>query len=126
YDADGQVHALPESMLPVELPDTPDYSPRSFDPDDADSEPEPPLGRLRDWVNVELDLGDGLKSYTRETNTMPNWAGSGFYEMRYVDPNNESALISPENEAYWMGPREGKRSGGADLYVGGVEHAVLH
>ncbi|MFC5370270.1 leucine--tRNA ligase [Arcanobacterium bovis] len=126
YDADGQVHALPESMLPVELPDTPDYSPRSFDPDDAESEPEPPLGRLQDWVNVELDLGDGKQTYQRDTNTMPNWAGSCFYEMRYVDPNNDNALIAPENEAYWMGPRDGKQAGGADLYVGGVEHAVLH
>ncbi|WP_124053800.1 leucine--tRNA ligase [Arcanobacterium ihumii] len=126
YDDEGQVHALPESMLPVALPDTPDYSPRSFDPDDADSEPEPPLGRLQDWVNVELDLGDGVKTYKRDTNTMPNWAGSCWYEMRYVDPTNDDAFIAPENEKYWMGPREGKIAGGADLYVGGVEHAVLH
>ena len=126
YDAEGQAHALPESMLPVELPDTPDYSPRSFDPEDADSEPEPPLGRLTDWVEVELDLGDGVKTYKRDTNTMPNWAGSCWYELRYADPDNQDYFCAPENEEYWMGPREGMISGGTDLYVGGVEHAVLH
>ncbi|MDR6938945.1 leucine--tRNA ligase [Arcanobacterium hippocoleae] len=126
YDAQGNVHALPESMLPVNLPDTPDYSPRAFDPDDATSSPEPPLGRLQDWVNVELDLGEGPKVYQRDTNTMPNWAGSCWYELRYLDPNHDAAFCAPENEAYWMGPKEGKACGGADLYVGGVEHAVLH
>ncbi|MCI6574787.1 MAG: class I tRNA ligase family protein [Actinomycetaceae bacterium] len=128
YDDEGIVYALPESMLPLELPDTPDYSPRSYDPDDADSQPEPPLGRLHDWVNVELDLSDGkgMRSFKRDTNTMPNWAGSCWYEMRYLDPNNSERFCAPENEAYWMGPRAGKESGGADLYVGGVEHAVLH
>ncbi|MEZ7898882.1 MAG: leucine--tRNA ligase [Flaviflexus sp.] len=128
YDEDGGAHALPESMLPVELPETPDYSPRSYDPDDANSEPEPPLGRLTDWVKVTLDLGEGEKTYYRDTNTMPNWAGSCWYELRYLDPTNEDAFVSPENEKYWMGPRPevGNTSGGADLYVGGVEHAVLH
>ena len=113
-------------MLPIELPDTPDYSRRPFDPDDADSNPEPPLGRLDDWVNVELDLGDGPKMYTRDTNTMPNWAGSCWYELRYLDPNNTEKFVDPEVEEYWMGPTEAKKAGGADLYVGGVEHAVLH
>ena len=126
YDEAGNVHALPEAMLPVELPDTPDYSPRSFDPEDSNSNPEPPLGRLQDWVNVELDLGDGVKTYQRDTNTMPNWAGSCWYELRYLDPVNAETFCAPENEAYWMGPKAGKESGGADLYVGGVEHAVLH
>ena len=126
YDEDGKPHDLPESMLPIELPDTPDYSPRSFDPDDADSNPEPPLGRLDDWVNVELDLGDGPKMYTRDTNTMPNWAGSCWYELRYLDPNNTEKFVDPEVEEYWMGPTEAKKAGGTDLYVGGVEHAVLH
>ncbi|MDY5404121.1 MAG: leucine--tRNA ligase [Trueperella sp.] len=126
YDAEGNAHALPESMLPVDLPDTPDYSPRSFDPDDATSNPEPPLGRLQDWVNVELDLGDGPQMYTRDTNTMPNWAGSCWYELRYLDPHNDERFVDPAVEEYWMGPREGKVAGGADLYVGGVEHAVLH
>ncbi|MEU8818164.1 leucine--tRNA ligase [Actinoplanes sp. NPDC048796] len=126
YDETGLPIALPESMLPVVLPDVDDFSPRTFDPDDADSEPETPLSRKKDWVNVELDLGDGLKTYTRETNTMPQWAGSCWYELRYLDPDNEKALVDPENEAYWMGPRRDGDSGGVDLYVGGVEHAVLH
>ena len=119
-------HALPEEMLPVELPEISDYSPRTFDPDDADTEPEAPLGRAQEWVNVTLDLGDGPKKYRRETNTMPQWAGSCWYEMRYTDPTNSTAFASQENLSYWMGPREGKISGGTDLYIGGVEHAVLH
>ncbi|WP_435198100.1 leucine--tRNA ligase [Janibacter sp. GS2] len=135
FDEEGTAHALPESMLPVELPEVEHYSPRTFDPDDASSEPEPPLGRATEWVEVELDLGDGPQKYRRETNTMPNWAGSCWYYLRYLDPANDSALVDPDNEAYWVGPREetvpgappGSRDpGGVDLYIGGVEHAVLH
>lgn len=130
YDADGRAHPLPESALPVELPDVPDYSPVSFDPDDADSEPSPPLGKATEWVHVELDLGDGLQTYTRDTNVMPQWAGSSWYELRYTDPHNSEELCAKENEAYWMGPRPAEHGpndpGGVDLYVGGVEHAVLH
>ncbi|WP_188043243.1 leucine--tRNA ligase [Changpingibacter yushuensis] len=128
WDADGNVHALPESALPIELPEISDYSPKSYDPEDADSSPEPPLGRASDWVEVELDLGDGLKKYHRDTNTMPQWAGSCWYELRYADPTNPDTFCAPENESYWMGPRpeNGNISGGTDLYVGGVEHAVLH
>lgn len=130
YDADGRAHALPESALPVELPDIPDYAPVSFDPDDADSEPSPPLGKATEWVHVELDLGDGLRTYTRDTNVMPQWAGSSWYELRYTDPQNPDELCAKENEAYWMGPRPEIHGpddpGGVDLYVGGVEHAVLH
>ncbi|MCK6209473.1 leucine--tRNA ligase [Georgenia sp. EYE_87] len=137
YDAEGRVHALPESMVPVELPEVPDYSPRTFDPDDATSSPEPPLGRVPEWVQVELDLGEGRQTYYRDTNTMPNWAGSSWYELRYLDPRNSEVLVDPEVERYWMGPRPATTapdgtavpanvSGGADLYVGGVEHAVLH
>jgi leucyl-tRNA synthetase len=130
YDADGRAHPLPESALPVELPDIPDYSPVLFDPDDADSEPSPPLGKVTEWVHVELDLGDGLKPYTRDTNVMPQWAGSSWYELRYADPHNSETFCAKENEAYWMGPRPAEHGahdpGGVDLYVGGVEHAVLH
>ncbi|MCW2525573.1 MAG: leucyl-tRNA synthetase [Pseudonocardiales bacterium] len=126
YDETGLPIALPDSMLPLELPDTDQFSPASFDPDDADSMPEPPLGRLGDWVNVTLDLGDGPKQYRRETNTMPNWAGSCWYELRYLDPHNTDALVDPEIERYWMGPHADRPLGGVDLYVGGVEHAVLH
>jgi leucyl-tRNA synthetase len=88
-------------------------------------------------VNVELDLGDGrgLRRFRRETNTMPNWAGSCWYYLRYLDPTNAEALVDPANERYWIGPQAnpvpgapaGARDpGGVDLYVGGVEHAVLH
>ncbi len=126
YDESDLPVPLPESMLPVELPDTDDFSPKSFPPDDADSVPEPPLSRLRDWVDVELDLGDGLKRYRRDTNTMPNWAGSCWYELRYLDPTNDERFVDPEIERYWMGPTAERPLGGVQLYVGGVEHAVLH
>ena len=126
YDEGGHPIALPDSMLPVDLPEVPDFSPRTFAPDDVTSEPEPPLGRVAEWVNVELDLGDGPKTYRRETNTMPNWAGSSWYELRYTDPNNTEVMADPENERYWLGPREPGGTGGVDLYIGGVEHAVLH
>ncbi|MFE9407188.1 leucine--tRNA ligase [Streptomyces sp. NPDC006704] len=126
YDEDGIAHPLPESMLPLELPEVDDYSPRTFEPDDADTSPETPLSRNEDWVNVELDLGDGVKKYRRETNTMPNWAGSCWYQLRYLDPHNSEKLVDPAVEQYWMGPREGQPTGGVDLYVGGAEHAVLH
>jgi leucyl-tRNA synthetase len=126
YDEHDLPVALPDPMLPVELPDVPDYAPRTFPPDDADSEPEPPLARVPEWVNVELDLGDGPRRYRRDTNTMPNWAGSCWYELRYVDPTDTERLVDPENERYWMGPRAPGETGGVDFYVGGVEHAVLH
>lgn len=130
YDADGRAHALDEAALPVELPDVPDYSPVLFDPDDADSEPSPPLAKATEWVHVELDLGDGLRPYSRDTNVMPQWAGSSWYELRYTDPHNSERFAALENEAYWMGPRPAEHGpqdpGGVDLYVGGAEHAVLH
>ena len=126
FDEDGHPHAVPDHLLPVELPDVPDYSPRTFEPDDVTSEPEPPLGRAHDWLDVELDLGDGPRRYRRDTNTMPNWAGSSWYQLRYADPHNADVLVDPANEAYWMGPTSDKATGGVDLYVGGVEHAVLH
>jgi len=126
YDDAGVTHALPASMLPVELPDVDDYSPRTYAPDDATSDPEAPLARAREWVEVELDLGDGPRRYRRETNTMPNWAGSCWYELRYLDPTNDERFVDPEIERYWLGPRGGDHPGGVDLYVGGAEHAVLH
>ncbi|MGH3881967.1 MAG: leucine--tRNA ligase [Pseudonocardiaceae bacterium] len=130
YDTDGRPHPLPESMLPVELPDVEDYSPTTFDPDDADSEPAPPLAKATDWVEVQLDLGDGVQTYRRDTNVMPQWAGSCWYQLRYVDPDNSEAMCDPVNERYWMGPRPQLHGaddpGGLDLYVGGVEHGVLH
>jgi leucyl-tRNA synthetase len=129
YDEHDVAHVIPEDMLPVLLPDTDSFSPRTFEPEDANSDPESPLDRLEDWVNVTLDLGDGPKQYRRDTNVMPQWAGSCWYEMRYLDPTNEDRFVDPEVEKYWMGPRTDQRPdhpGGVDLYVGGVEHAVLH
>ncbi|HEX8867297.1 MAG TPA: class I tRNA ligase family protein, partial [Lentzea sp.] len=130
YDEAGTAIPLPESMLPIELPDVDDYSPRTFDPEDADTEPSPPLSRATEWTTVELDLGDGLKTYRRDTNTMPNWAGSCWYQLRYVDPVETERFVNPENEKYWLGPRTAEHGptdpGGVDLYIGGVEHAVLH
>ena len=137
FDDDGVGYPVPDDQLPLTLPDVPDYSPKTFDPDDAQSSPEPPLSRVPEWVNVELDLGDGRgrRGFRRETNTMPNWAGSCWYYFRYLDPANHEAFVDPANEAYWLakqptaveGAPAGTRDpGGVDLYVGGVEHAVLH
>jgi leucyl-tRNA synthetase len=134
YDEYGPV-ALPESALPVVLPEIPDFEPVTSD--DPDALPEPPLARAVDWVEVELDLdgpawegyGQGPRTYLRETNTMPQWAGSCWYYLRYLDPTNEDALVDPVVEHAWA---EGTRADGSpkvglvDLYVGGVEHAVLH
>ncbi|MGH9084465.1 MAG: leucine--tRNA ligase, partial [Acidimicrobiales bacterium] len=126
YDEHDLPRAVPESELPVLLPEVDDYSPRTFAIDDTTSEPEPPLGRNAAWAEVTLDLGDGPKAYRRELSTMPNWAGSCWYELRYLDPTNENAFVDPEVERYWMGPQHHGDTGGVDLYVGGVEHAVLH
>jgi leucyl-tRNA synthetase len=126
YDETGLPIALPDAMLPVALPEVEDFSPRTFDIEDADSMPETPLSRAKEWVEVTLDLGDGPRTYTRETNVMPQWAGSSWYELRYLDPANSNALVDPANERYWMGPKRPGDVGGVDLYVGGVEHAVLH
>lgn len=137
FDDDGVAHSIPESMLPLELPDVPDFSPKTFEPEDDSSAPEPTLARATDWVSVELDLGDGkgTRRFTRETNTMPNWAGSCWYYLRYLDPANDEAFVDPAVEQYWMGrhdnavegaPAGVADPGGVDLYIGGVEHAVLH
>jgi len=131
-DPAGLPVALPESMLPVELPDVDDYSPKTYPPDAADTEPEPPLSRAAEWLDVELDLGNGPRHYRRETNTMPQWAGSCWYYLRYLDPHNGEHLVDAEIERYWLGPDQARAvgsapdPGGVDLYVGGVEHAVLH
>ena len=118
WDDEGPI-PVPEDQLPVELPEIDDYSPRTYDPDDANTEPEPPLSRATEWLRA----GEGL---TRETNTMPQWAGSCWYELRYLDPDNHDRFVDAEVERFWMGPRGGDDPGGVDLYVGGVEHAVLH
>jgi leucyl-tRNA synthetase len=126
YDEAGHPHALPDSMLPLELPPTDSFSPRTFDPDDAMSDPESPLDRLTEWMYPTLDLGDGPQRYRRDSNVMPQWAGSCWYELRYCDPDNTDHFVDPAIERYWMGPQPDGGPGGVDLYVGGVEHAVLH
>jgi leucyl-tRNA synthetase len=126
FDEDDQPVALPESMLPVVLPEVDDYSPQSFAEDDVTSEPQPPLARKTDWVEVTLNLGDGPRTYRRDANVMPQWAGSCWYELRYLDPTNDEAFVGAEVERYWMGPQHDGDPGGVDLYVGGAEHAVLH
>ena len=128
YDDDGVAIALPDDQLPLTLPEVDDYSPQSFDPLDATSEPVPPLARATEWAFVTLDLGDGPKRYRRELNVMPQWAGSCWYELRYLDPTNNKTFCDPGVEQYWMGkdPNRPGDPGGVDLYVGGVEHAVLH
>lgn len=134
YDEDDLPVALGEEMLPVTLPDVVDFSPVVFDPDDASSDPVPPLRRAEAWTRVALDLGggEGVRVYRREPNTMPQWAGSCWYYLRYLDPENDRTFCDPRLERYWMGPRAGGSArgrqdpGGVDLYVGGVEHAVLH
>ncbi len=124
YDDHGPI-ALPDSMLPVELPVVTDFEPTTSD--DPDALPAPPLARAEDWVIAELDLGDGPRQYRREVNTMPQWAGSCWYYLRYLDPTNETEFVDPATERYWSGADgEPPASGMVDLYVGGVEHAVLH
>ncbi|TAE78134.1 MAG: leucine--tRNA ligase [Verrucomicrobia bacterium] len=115
---DGHHHAVPDSELPLLAPPLDDYKPSGT--------PEPLLSKARDWV----ELPDGS---IRETNTMPQWAGSCWYYLRYCDPRNSSRFISNEAERYWSGSSaEAKGAGGSpatgmvDLYVGGTEHAVLH
>jgi leucyl-tRNA synthetase len=125
YDEFGP-RALPDAALPVLLPETESFAPRTFDANDEFSNPESPLDRLDWWTEAEIDLGDGVRTYHRDTNVMPNWAGSCWYELRYLDPTNTQVLVDKEVERYWMGPQGPGHPGGVDLYVGGVEHAVLH
>jgi len=128
WDTEGVAHSLPDDLLPLTLPEMADFSPARLDPDDATTLPQPPLSRAAAWASLRLDLGDGPQIYTRELNVMPQWAGSCWYELRYVDPTNTESFCDPANEAYWLGkqPDRADDPGGVDLYVGGVEHAVLH
>ena len=122
FDETGLPLAVPESQLPVELPELIDWAPRALD---ESSDPEPPLGRATQWATATYDLGDGERTYSRELSTMPQWAGSCWYYLRYLDPTNDDVLVDPDVERYWMADAAGG-VGGVDLYVGGVEHAVLH
>jgi leucyl-tRNA synthetase len=111
----GHLHhrALPESALPLQPPELSDFKPTSTG--------EPPLARAKEWV----ELPGGSK---RETNTMPQWAGSCWYYLRFTDARNDRQFCGTEAEHYWMGTQPSGRGArqGVDLYVGGVEHAVLH
>ena len=102
---DGDVEAVAEADLPVELPEVEDYKPSKSG--------DPPLSNARDWLTVDIDGKSGI----RETNTMPQWAGSSWYFLRFVDPQNDDDPWNKEKESYWMP---------VDLYIGGQEHAVLH
>ncbi|MBU6182086.1 MAG: leucine--tRNA ligase [Verrucomicrobia bacterium] len=105
----GRHRPVCESELPVVQPDLDDFKPTGT--------PEPPLSKARDWIRYSATAG-------RETNTMPQWAGSCWYYLRFCDPQNSNRFIGPEADHYWMG--KNSRPGGVDLYVGGTEHAVLH
>jgi len=106
HKADGTIVALDESELPLGLPELEDYKPTQTG--------EPPLAKATDWVHVTLP--DGTKA-RRETNTMPQWAGSCWYYLRYMDPTNDKEPFAGKTEKYWLP---------VDLYIGGAEHAVLH
>ncbi len=124
YREDGGI--VPEKVenLPVTLPEMEDYRPHASD--DPNAEPQTPLSRAPDsWKYVERD-GQRLR---RELNTMPQWAGSCWYYLRFCDPHNDAAAIAPEVDRYWLGgklPDGREKVGGVDLYMGGAEHAVLH
>ncbi len=112
---DGSIRAVEETDLPVTLPPMDDFRPTASD--DPDAPPRPPLSRApQSW---RYPVIDGVR-YERELNTMPQWAGSCWYYLRFIDNNNQDRFIDPGKEAYWMGDN------GVDLYIGGVEHAVLH
>ncbi len=104
-DATGVVRRLSVADLPLKLPDLEDFRPTGS--------PEGPLAKAAGWVHVTLDG----KTYRRETNTMPQWAGSCWYYLRYIDPTNAETFADPDKLKYWLP---------VDLYVGGAEHAVLH
>jgi leucyl-tRNA synthetase len=99
---------LQEKELPVVPPPLDDYKPTGTG--------EPPLAKAKEWIRYS-------EKAIRETNTMPQWAGSCWYYLRFCDPHNDKRFVGEEAERYWMG---GDKSGGVDLYVGGTEHAVLH
>ena len=110
WDKETGLHQpLPENELPLLQPEMEDFKPSG--------DPRGPLVKATQWIHYS-------DRYTRETNTMPQWAGSCWYYLRYLDPHNDRQFVSPDVEKYWMG--SGGNPGGVDLYVGGTEHAVLH
>jgi leucyl-tRNA synthetase len=129
-DDEGNHWPVRAEALPVTLPELADFKPVES------STPQPPLARAKSWVRttagaagVDAALLPAATPVSRETNTMPNWAGSCWYYLRYCDPRNEKALVGTAAERYWMVSGKdggGTHAGGVDLYVGGNEHAVLH
>ena len=121
---DGGIVAEDEANLPVALPEMEDYRPHASD--DPHAEPQTPLSRApAEWRCIERDG----RNLCREANTMPQWAGSCWYYLRFCDPKNDDCAIAPEVDRYWLGGKgaDGKpKAGGVDLYMGGAEHAVLH
>ncbi|MDZ4698639.1 MAG: leucine--tRNA ligase [Rhodothermales bacterium] len=115
HGPNGEIRPLEVRDLPNRLPEMEDFSPTASD--DPTAPPRPPLSRAPEsWRVVTID---GVR-YERELNTMPQWAGSCWYYLRFIDPTNSRGFVDPEKERYWMGGK------GIDLYVGGAEHAVLH
>ncbi len=124
HGPDGEIVPLDESELPLTLPEIDDFRPTVV-AEGSDEMPSPPLGRAKDWATVTRNG----KTYRRELNTMPQWAGSCWYYLRFTDPWNKNRLASKEAEQYWMlSKRKDGRPhvGGIDMYMGGAEHAVLH
>ncbi len=155
----GEVYPLDASELPVMLPEIEDYTPKGSE--NPNAPPAPPLGRATEWANVTGYVTEGgsvrllapgrqppegvkFREFRRELNTMPQWAGSCWYYLRYLDSKNEGRFVDPAVEGYWMrgsstalgnldtaraearGSSSVPHTGGVDLYVGGAEHAVLH
>jgi leucyl-tRNA synthetase len=122
--------ALPEDQLPLLLPALEDFKPKASN--DPDAPPQPPLARITDWVKTTCPVCGAPAE--REVNAMPQWAGSCWYYLRYLDPKNDKAFVDPKIEKYWMTPgslpgwkkTDEQKAGGVDLYIGGAEHAVLH
>ncbi len=123
HGPNGEVVALDESDLPVQLPEMDDFKPAASQ--DPNAPPQPPLARADEsWRVVER----GGVQYSRELNTMPQWAGSCWYYLRFLDPHNGESFVGRDAQDYWMQPGPARSGGqeGVDLYVGGAEHAVLH
>ncbi len=124
FDEQGEHHAVGEDALPVRLPELADYQPIESE------EPMPLLAKATSWVRTTAGEArvPGLPAsarVTRETNTMPGWAGSCWYYLRYCDPKNAARFVGEHAESYWM-TGSGGGVPGVDLYIGGAEHAVLH
>ncbi len=126
HTQDGRTFPVCESNLPVRLPNIDDYAPAISD------DPQPLLGKVEQWAHttageagVDPNLLPPDTPVHRETNTMPGWAGSCWYHLRYCDPQNHESFAGEAARKYWLGPTE-HSPGGVDLYIGGAEHAVLH